>query len=97
MRLRDHPLVTYSWPPVWVEKLVDTKLHGEIGTLTHLGRNEDGSPGVLFLHITHEGIPYCGSLWINNSAFRQTVHDLLRTHIGHSIGEIADLDVSVKL
>jgi hypothetical protein len=100
MKLREHPMMTHRgapiWPPIWVEKYGDRKLTGEIGELTHLGNNPHESPA-LFLHITHEGIAYCGSLPIEDLAFRLTVHNLLRQHIGRSIKEIGDLDLSHTL
>ena len=95
---RRHPLMTYRgariWPPVWVEKYGDGKLSGEIGELTHLGNNPDES-AALFLHITHDGVPYCGKLLIQDPGFRQSVYEVLRKHIGHSIKEIGDLDLSL--
>ena len=63
----------------------------------HLGRNEKRTPNVLYLHITYDGIPYCGSLLIDNSAFRDTVYEILEKHLGDSIKDIAGLDVSYTL
>ena len=86
-----------NWPPVWVEKFGTTKLNGEIGTLVHLGRNEKRAPNVLYLHINYDGIPYCGSLLIDNSAFRDTVYEILEKHLGDRIKDIGGLDVSYTL
>jgi|SRR5262245_12673037 len=99
MMLRGHPLLKYhgvpSWPPVWVEKYGDRKLLGEIGELTHLGNL--GPPGPLYLHMTYEATPYCGSLLIDDPVFRRSVYELLRKNIRSAIKDIGDLDVSATL
>ena len=100
MTLRDHPLMVSggksAWPPVWVEKYGTSRLTGEIGTLTHLGNNACSSNEIL-LHITHSGLPYCGTLSIQDSAFCWAIYELLREQIGRTIEEIGDLDLSYTL
>ena len=96
MKLREHPMMTSTWPPIWSEKYGDIKVTGEIGTLTHLGNNAHESSR-LFLHITYERVAYCGLVLIEDSAFRRTVYELLRKHIGHTIKDISDVDLSCPL
>ena len=95
MKLRNHPLLNSLWPPVWTEKYAARKLTGEIGTLAHVGDNSRLS--MLYLHITHEGLPYWGALRIKDSASRSAIYALLQEQKGQTIREIRDLDISQAL
>lgn len=96
MNLRDHPLMQrYSfsaWPPVWSKGTHELR-HGEIGILTKVTGN-DFVPNMCFLYMEHEGDSYCGALILNDPAFCSTIIRFLQAHIGKSIREIGDLDLS---
>ena len=98
MNLRDHPLMrshgVQSWPPVWVGKYGAAERTGEIGKLTYVGSNPRRIPRAIFLHITHGSTPYCGSLLIEDPAFRLAMYELFQNHIGRTIQEIGDLDLA---
>jgi len=98
MKLRDDPRMTYrtipNWPPVWIEKYSDnlTKT-GEIGVLMHVGKKASPSRRC-YLHITHQNKSYVGSLICDDAGFCETLYNLLGKHIGKTIAEIGDLELS---
>jgi hypothetical protein len=103
MKLKDDPRMRYrgvpNWPPVWLERFGDGGvIGGEVGVLTHVGAD----PGQMrrnriFVYITHENKPYIGSLLFDDPAFCRSVCSLLKQHIGKSIAELGDFDVSHTL
>jgi hypothetical protein len=102
MELRDHPGMTYhgisNWPPVWTRARSNDirTLRGEIGTLTYVYSNCDGSHKC-YLIIDYEGEQYIGCLLFNDRAFCGEITRLLRIHLGRPIQQIGDLDVSHTL
>lgn len=102
MQLRDHPLMSYrgirNWPPVWTIGYAwrFKTVTGEVGTLKHVMTNPQ-IPKSCFLVIEHEGSSYTGCLLLNEATFCQQITRLLEFHVGRSIKEIGDLDVSHTL
>jgi hypothetical protein len=102
MKLRDHPGMNYrgisNWPPVWTQarKQSIKTLKGEIGILRYLYANNALS-GKCYLVIDYEQEQYVGCLIFNDRSFSSQICDILRNHIGRSIQEIGDLDISQTL
>jgi hypothetical protein len=98
--LREHPLMNYhgvrSWPPSWVSTRSLEKLNGEIGTLESVTLYEL-TPNWCFLIIEFQTMRYMGSLLFEDPVFCRQMHDFLQKHLGQSIKEIGDLDVSFTL
>jgi hypothetical protein len=96
MKVRNHPLMSNAkgriWPPIWKEKYGETTLTGEIGVLTHVGSNPAWSHK-FHVHITHEDLPFIGTLIFDNSRFCHRVSIFLKKHIGQAIKEIGDLEL----
>jgi hypothetical protein len=98
MTLRDqlhtHNGTFYNWPPIWTtSRDPRDKLRGEIGTLQHVLMNEDDDE-VLFIVIEYQGRRYMGAMGFDSRAFCRQIYTLLQSHIGLSIKEIGDIDVS---
>jgi hypothetical protein len=103
VQLRDHPLMTRksgfkTWPPIWTTRIQDqTDMPlGEIGTLEKASMN-DRFDNEVFLRIRHHGIPYIGSIRFDDPKFCDQVFTVLKLHIGDSIKEIGDIDLSHTL
>lgn len=96
MKVRNHPLMSNKdgciWPPLWKEKYGETTLHGEIGVLTHVGADPAQSHK-FYLHITHDNLPFIGTLIFDNSRFCHRVSIFLKNQIGRAIKEISDLEL----
>jgi hypothetical protein len=102
MRLRDHPQMNYrgqaNWPPVWfrLKSEQPKKMMGEVGVLieslwhAHLAKR-------LFLSMKFDQELYMGALLFTDATFCQQLHRILKQHIGRSIREIGDLDISFTL
>lgn len=88
----------HNWPPVWRQSTAkDAKfIMGEIGNLAYV-HCRDGPSTKCFLVIEHEGESYVGALLFDDAPFCHHITNLLRQHIGHSIEEIGDLDLSHML
>jgi hypothetical protein len=99
IKLRDHPLIRHSgglnWPPVWMQRKIDgfKAMTGEDGVLiyVHAASGLDRCD----LVIEYENENYTGTLLFNEAKFCHQVADLLRQHIGKSLKNIGDLEVSV--
>jgi hypothetical protein len=104
MKLRDHPLMSYrgirNWPPVWTlattRKGIVTILTGEVGVLRYVHSNILMS-NKCFVAIDFQEETYIGSLIFKDHAFCRQISHLLRDHVGRSIKNIGDLDVSYLL
>ena len=96
MKLRDHPalriLSTRSWPPVWVHTRTD-KVYGEVGKFTGTAVNE-AIPTAIFLKMEFNQKQYMGFLNVNDAVLCFQLNRLLNEHIGRTIEEIGDLDLS---
>src|SRR5919108_4900153 len=99
MKLRDHPLMSYrgipNWPPVWTSasKASVRCLTGEVGVLKYVHSNPLMS-NKCFLVINFDEDNYIGTLIFKDHAFCKQITELLREHVGRSITDIGDLDVS---
>lgn len=98
-RLRHHPLLNYrrvkNWPPVWTrgsEGIVQT-VKGEVGVLKEV-YYDAGKSNKCFLVIDYQLQSYTGCINSPTKSFCTQLTHLLREHIGRSIEEIGDLDVS---
>ena len=103
MKLRDHPLMTYkgvsSWPPAWLWRggYASTNPKGEVGILKAVLRFHIQTPDRCFLIMEHCGAEYVGALLLNDPAFCQEIFEVLLVHIGKTIQEIGDIDLSYML
>jgi len=85
----------FFWPPLWTgakEKAHQT-LTGEIGTLRYVYANQIIWTKC-YLIVEHEKENYVGSLVFTSHDVSRKVVGLLRTHIGKTIAEIGDLEIS---
>jgi len=83
-----------TWPPVWTTILNENdKPTGEVGTLNQALMN-DRLNNKIFLRIQYQNMPYVGLLQFDDLKFCYEVFTLLKAHIGYSIKEIGDLDLS---
>jgi hypothetical protein len=104
VQLRDHPQMNFAgyanWPPIWVSGAGSEtykKNLGEVGTLIGVILNE-AAPDKLFLkmEITSDR-QYMGCLAFDDQVFCRQLYIFLQDHIGKSIKEIGDLDLSHTL
>jgi hypothetical protein len=102
LALRDHPLINYygmkSWPPVWVNThtVPTKKMTGETGVLIG-AKFYPESPKRLFLRMEFHKQHYMGCLVFSDPGFCQQLNGILQAHLGHSIKEVGDLDLSDTL
>jgi hypothetical protein len=103
MKLRDHPLMSYrgvpNWPPVWTLAARNGSvmtLMGEVGVLKYVHSNSLMS-NKCFLVIDFQHEAYIGSLIFKDHSFCGQISHLLRDHVGRSIKDIGDLDLSSTL
>ena len=103
VQLRDHPQMNFAgyanWPPIWVSGAGSKtyKKHlGEVGTLIGVILNE-AAPDKLFLRMEIKTERYMGCLAFNDPVFCRQLYIFLQGHIGKSIKEIGDLDLSHTL
>jgi hypothetical protein len=98
MKLRDHPLMSYrgvpNWPPVWTQmRIGGVKIvKGEVGVLIYF--HPGGASNTCYLLIEHENENYIGNLVFDDAPFCNQVIDLLQQHLGRSVKEIGEFDVS---
>ena len=71
----------------------DKIIKDEVGILRYVLASHESSKKC-FLVIEYESEHYVGTLHFDDVKFRQQITALLRQHIGRSIEEIGDLDVS---
>ena len=100
VQLRDHPQMNFAgyanWPPIWVSgagSKTYKKNLGEVGTLIGVILNE-AVPDRLFLRMEIKTGRYMGCLAFNDHVFCRQLYIFLQGHIGESIKEIGDLDLS---
>ena len=103
VQLRDHPQMNFAgyanWPPIWVSgagSKTYKKNLGEIGTLIGVILN-NAAPDKLFLRMEIKTGRYVGCLAFNDHVFCRHLYIFLQDHIGKSIKEIGDLDLSYTL
>ena len=100
MTLRNHPLMVRkggycSWPPIWTTTRLDPndKPVGEIGILQQALMNDYLSTRI-FLFIDFNGHRYMGALQFDDAKFCSAIYSLLLSHVGFSLKEIGDIDLS---
>ena len=99
VKLRDHPLMSYrgvpNWPPLWTlaKEISVGNLRGALGVLRYVHSSGEVSKKC-YLVIEHERDIYVGYLLCQDHASSTKIAHILRDHIGRSIQEIGDLDLS---
>jgi hypothetical protein len=101
--LRDHPFMIRksgypSWPPKWTTTHhdKDDKPIGEVGVLEDVIMS-DLIDNKVFMFIQHGGLRYMGFMAFDDPMFCSEIDRLLKSHVGLSIKEIGDLDLSHTL
>lgn len=102
MQLRNHPLMRRygvpSWPPIWTltRSQSEKTVRGEVGVLTYVIGNHQVT-NRCYPVIEYEKERYMGCLLVGDITFCSQVSEILRNHIGRSIKEIGDFDLSYTL
>ncbi|HEV8719161.1 MAG TPA: hypothetical protein VGW77_00800 [Candidatus Binatia bacterium] len=83
-----------NWPPVWMQCKIDgfKAENGEVGVLIYVYAVDDSSK--CYLVIEDENENYTGALLFDDARLCRQVASLLQHHLGRSIKDIGDLDVS---
>jgi hypothetical protein len=103
MLFRDHPLMVYkgnrSWPPAWLWTAGYDTTHptGEVGILKAVLRSHIEPHDRCFLVMEHCGAEYVGALLLSDPSFCQGIFEVLSGHVGKTIQEIGDIDLSHTL
>jgi hypothetical protein len=84
-----------TWPPAWTttRRDVNDRPTGEIGYLER-AMMHDLFDNKIFLVIEHQGFRYMGSMHFDDAGFCYQIYTFLQAHVGRSIQEIGDLDLS---
>jgi hypothetical protein len=87
-----------SRPPVWIQTAKEggKSIKGEVGILTKVITGP-ALHNKCFLVMEYEQERYIGSLLFNDTMFCLAIYKLLKNHIGWSIQEIGDLDLSYTM
>ena len=98
MNLRDHSLIRNTWPPKWMPLLPDRddKPVGEVGILEDVFMSELIENKV-FLFMQHLTFRYMGVMLFDDQMFSRAIFTVLKSHIGRSIEEIGNFDLSFTL
>jgi len=83
-----------NWPPLWMQsRIVGGKaMNGEVGVLIYVHAAADSRK--CYVVIEDENENYTGTLVFDNARLCRQVADVLQQHLGRSIKEIGDLEVS---
>ncbi len=87
-----------NWPPVWTlarNGSVKT-VKGEVGVLKYVHASTDMS-NKCYLVISYQSERYTGCILCRDHSFCAQIAHLLRDHVGRSIKDIGDLDLSYTL
>ena len=104
MPLRACPLMSYrgtrNWPPTWSKTSggslagpLETQ-RGEIGILKQVSLSKIEPYNKCYLLIEFRRMMYVGTLLFDDATFCRQLCEFLQNHIGKSIEEIGDLDLS---
>jgi hypothetical protein len=87
-----------NWPPIWTQAGTERNkvASGEVGILKQ-ANGDSRSSTRCFLVIEHEGERYIGALLFDDHIFCWLVLQVLKSHIGRSIKDLGDLDLSFTL
>ena len=97
--LREHPQmrrgIISNWPPVWTHPTKEgtKRINGEVGVLRYVHSSDQASKKC-YLVTEYDRDHYVGALLFDDSIFCSQVCALLQQHLGRSIKEIGDLEVS---
>ena len=94
MKLRDHPLLLYPWPPTWLWGGGGKYVHaiGEVGVLKDVMLCSIEPYEKCFLSMEHEGRKYMGTLLVGDPSFCREIYILLIEQRGKSIQDIGEID-----
>jgi hypothetical protein len=102
MQLRSHPMMVYggrpNWPPQWNwisgPGNTESAAVGEAGALEHVQPSH--VPGnTIFLTIEmSDGNRFTGQLAFDDDHFAREVLSVLHAHLGHTVKDIAELDIA---
>ena len=83
-----------SWPPVWtrIAGASAPPLIGEFGILMN-ARLSNVADDRCFLTVSYGATRYITCLWIDDCEFCRRLVDLLKTHYGEPIDQIAELEI----
>ena len=102
MELRHHPFMRRfgvpNWAPIWTQarREGNKRVTGEVGVLRYVHANNKISHKC-YLVIEYNREHYVGSLIFEDVTFCWQISSLLREHVGRTIKEIGDLEVSGSL
>jgi hypothetical protein len=87
-----------SWPPEWTTRALDPhdRPTGEIGSLDQALMNDYLSTRI-FLFIEFNRDKYMGAMYFDDAKFCSAIYAILLSHIGSSLKDIGDLDLSYTL
>jgi hypothetical protein len=81
------------WPPEWT--IMDQGL-GEAGILAEVHLREDLNPKLISVVATHLGDVRKGIMVLEDPAHLEAVYGKLKQHVGRSLTEIGDLEISLS-
>jgi len=83
-----------SWPPLWtrIAGASAPPLIGEYGILMN-ARLSNVTDDRCFLTMSYGATRYITCLWIDDGEFCRRLVDLLKTHCGEPIDQIAELEI----
>ena len=102
LHLRDHPLMrdggVRNWPPLWmlVTEVSVNSLKQQLGVLKYVYSDGEWS-NRCYLISEHEGNVYAGYLLCQDRPTCIRIMRILCDHVGLSLKEIGDLDLSYTL
>jgi hypothetical protein len=83
-----------NWPPVWLQNTrggVKT-LKGEIGVLKYVFLRH-APADKCYLTMEYQNQAFVGTMLFDDEAFCERICRILRSHVGHAIKEIGDLEL----
>jgi hypothetical protein len=89
----------HSWPPAWLWTAGHHTIEprGEVGILKAVLRSNMEPHDRCFLIMEHCGAEYVGALLLNDPSFCREIFEVLIRHVGKTIQEIGDIDLSYTL
>ena len=93
MKFRDHPLLSYRWPPTWLWGGGGKYVHviGEVGVLKDVMVSSTEPGEKCFLIMEHEGRKYMGTLLVEDPSFCQQIYTILIEQRGKPIKDIGEI------
>ena len=87
----------HNWPPIWTSTVTGVRSFGrELGVLKS-ARLLEHSPAKCYLIVEHEKLTYMGCLMFDDMTFCKQIYELLQFHIGRSIADIGNIELSHTL